>query len=164
MKNYNNEKKQQVAEKIVEKYHTDERVSAVNRDALAVCGVIAILYCLGKFFYVAVRGSFAVSEFVLLMIMALAITIVNMKNHIYDFPKTITGRELNVEMNRSGLLNRIKYYLSDSLFFAVVLTAFDVILDKEKNDIHYYVVDFFIVLVIFFLFDFIIVEWKVKKI
>ena len=163
MKKYSNERQQKIAEKIVETYPVDERVSAVNNKGLAACGVIAILYCIGRIIYVGfAKDNLALPEFVLLIVMVVAITFVERRNHVYNFPKTMSGREINTEPTKKGKKKRILYYFEDSAVFAAAMTAATYIFEKDSREFSTLAAEFATCIIILFLLDFILTENQVK--
>ena len=164
MNNNYTERQQKMADKITAAYPVDERVSAVNDKGLAACGVIAIFYSIGRIVYVGFKGSLALPELILLLVMVAAMTMVERQNHVYNCPKTIIGgKPLDTGMTKKARKSRMLYYLGDSVVFAVIMSVITFFGDKNSRNIVSMAVEFGVCLVICFLLDYFLEERKVRK-
>lgn len=124
-------RQQKTANKLTNAYVTDERLANVNNKGLAAAGVIAIIYCIGMIIYKGMTDQNLLPELILLLLMGVAVYFVELKNHVYDVPKAL-GRELNTDKTRSARLQRIAYYLADSLIFALAMEVISFLDEKPS--------------------------------
>lgn len=163
----NNQSKEAFKEKYTQKYHADERESDVTKEGLAAAGGIAIVYCVARIIYLGLaKSKLAVAELVLLFLMVIVVTVIEHKNKVYTVP-TYFGRRLNTGTDKKAKMSRILMYLGDACAFAATYTACDIIFEFSnrltKSVVLDAAIDFGIMLVIAFAFDFILGESKVKK-
>ena len=149
-------------EKITKRYPVDERISQVNEKRLAVCGVIAIFYVIIRLIYVGFQGELALPELILLFLMAGAMAMVDRKNNIHELPRFL-GRPLDPAPSARG--KRIGMYLLAAAGLAASWAAMDYICGVVRWDapIKGVLADTGICVVVFFLFNLIIGESKVRK-
>lgn len=140
----------------------DERTAVVNKSALAVCGIIALIYCIIKIVYCLLCGKSAVSETILLFVLLLVTTKVQDKNLLYP-PPIIYGKTL--DPSPSAKIKRIGWYILNSLPITIILPIADAILKISGNPpkILQLIIDFVIMFVIAFLSDLIPNEITIKK-
>lgn len=139
----------------------DEREQSVNTQALAAVGVVGILGTLVTFFYRAFTDKNPLPDIIVLCAMALVYVIVCRKNKVYEIPKSFTGKTLDTSLDKKGRLNRIKYYMVDSLTFAIACTVIDRILSEAE--IKSLVVNFIGLFVVSLVLDYFWTEHTVKK-
>lgn len=98
--------------------------------------------------------------------MVIVTTVIEHKNKVYTVP-TYFGRRLNTGTDKKAKMSRILMYLGDACAFAATYTACDIIFEFSnrltKSVVLDAAIDFGIMLVIAFAFDFILGESKVKK-
>lgn len=139
----------------------DEREKSVNTQALAAAGVAGILFTLGTFFYRAFTDQNPLPDIITLCAMGLIYVIVSRKNHVYEMPKSFTGKTLDATLDKNGRVSRLKYYLLDSLTFAVAVSVIDLILSDPK--MKYLAVNFVSLFIISLVLDYLWTEHTVKK-
>ncbi len=139
----------------------DEREQSVNTQALAAVGVVGILFTLGTFFYRAFTDQNPLLDIITLCAMALVYVIVSRKNHVYEIPKSFTGKTLDTSLDKKGRVNRLKYYLLDSLTFSVAVSVIDLIMSEPKmKDL---AIDFAGLFIVSLVLDYFWTEHTVKK-
>lgn len=139
----------------------DEREQSVNTKALAAAGVAGILFTLGTFFYRAFTDQNPLPDIITLCAMGLVYVIVSRKNHVYEMPKSFTGKTLDTSLDKKGRANRLKYYLLDSLTFAVAVSVIDLIMSHPAAK--YLAVNFAGLFIISLILDYFWTENTVKK-
>jgi len=150
------------ADRMKNAYPMDERTMQVNEKRLALCGVIAIFYVVVRVIYVGFHGELAVPELVLLFLMVAAMTLIDRKNDVHSLPQFM-GRTLDPKPSARG--KRIGQYLLGAMLLAASWTAMDYFgaFVGWNEPVKGALVDFGISTVIFFLFDLILGEYKVRK-
>lgn len=140
----------------------DERTTVVNKSALAVCGIIAFVYCIIKITYGLICGQSAVSETVLLFVLLFVATKVQDKNMLYSLP-IIYGKPL--DPSPTAKTKRIGWYILNSLPIAIILPIADAVLKISSNPpkIINLIIDFLLMFIIAFLSDIIFNEITIKK-
>ena len=164
--NANTEKK--IAERIKNRYPTDERVSGSNYKALAYCGIAAIVYDAAMLLYKClISNGNPLPELILLAVMAIIITAVKHSDKIVEKPAA-AGRLLDTGTSAGARMKRLAMYLLESLLFLGGIFAADFItvktgitpadsriLDRPRAAVIFFVIAF--------LFTFIAGEHKAKK-
>ena len=93
--------------------------------------------------------------------MALVYVIVSRKNHVYEIPKSFTDKTLDTSLDKKGRVNRLKYYLLDSLTFSVAVSVIDLIMSEPKmKDL---AIDFAGLFIVSLVLDYFWTEHTVKK-
>jgi hypothetical protein len=96
-----------------------------------------------------------------MVLMGTYVSYYKMKKKDYQIPVTLTGRAISTSLGRKGKLNRIGYYLIDTVIFVVVFTILDYFL-SEREPIQHYLLTAVILFIISFFFNYFTVERRVK--
>ena len=156
MKEYTGWQKK-VADKLTTEYHTDERISSINNQAWAACGVIAFLYAITMLVIRVVKGQSILAEGILLILIVICLASIQKQNGIITLPK-IMGKELSLTDKRK----RIALYAADSAAFAASLTVFLTASDDEFQVplvLRHFVIGF----IVDFLFNYFLYEKRIKR-
>lgn len=145
-------------------YVQDEREIQNNDKALAGAAVVSMLCNAGLMVYGLISddlktGTIAVVQ---LIIMGLVVAIIKRKKGDVDIPTTISGKKVSTEMTKKGRLNRIGYCALESLCFCIGYTLIDVLLSSDLS-IPGLAVQFVILFIVSFVFEYFLLKSKVKK-
>ncbi|MCR5306500.1 MAG: hypothetical protein K6E36_08390 [Oscillospiraceae bacterium] len=154
---------QKTADKLRKAASGDERVAQVSEKRLAIAGVIAVFYVVVRILYVGFRGELAVPELVLLFLMVLAMWGVDLQNGVHELPKHF-GKELDPAPAARG--RRIGFYALAAALLSASWTAADHFLNIfawKAAGAYGFVTDALIGFAVFFLFNLLSGEWKVRR-
>ena len=70
----------------------DERVKQANDSALAAVGIVSIFCVLISLLYRLYTDQNPLPDLISVVVMMITYTVVNSKNHIYDIPRSFTGK------------------------------------------------------------------------
>lgn len=145
-------------------YIQDEREIQNNDKALAGAAVVSMLCNVGLMFYGALNDDFKTGTIAViqLILMGLVVAIIKRKKGDIDIPTTITGKKVSTEMTKKGKLNRIGYCALESLGFCIGYTLIDVLLSSDLS-IPGLAVQFVILFIVSFVFEFLLLKSKVRK-
>lgn len=109
----------------------DERVKQANDSALAAVGIVSIFCVLISLLYRLYTDQNPLPDLISVVVMMITYTVVNSKNHIYDIPRSFTGKTLDTGTDKKSRKSRIKFYALDSLVFAAMFTVIDLVVDTK---------------------------------
>ena len=87
---------------------------------------------------------------------------VNSKNHIYDIPRSCTGKTLDTGTDKKSRKSRIKLYAVDSLFLAAMFNVINLVVDT-KFSVSSAVLDVVIGFAVSIVIDYLLHEHIIKK-
>lgn len=145
-------------------YVQDEREIQNNDKALAGAAVVSIICNFGLMIYGLVKDDLKTGVIALIQIilMGIVIAIIKRKKGDINIPTTISGKKVSTEMTKKGKLNRIGYCALESLGFCIGYTLIDVLLSSDLF-IPGLAVQFVILFIVSFVFEFLLLKSKVKK-
>lgn len=145
-------------------YVQDEREIQNNDKALAGAAVVSIICNFGLMIYGLVKDDLRTGGIALIQIilMGIVIAIIKRKKGDINIPTTISGKKVSTEMTKKGRLNRIGYCALESLGFCIGYTLIDVLLSSDLF-IPGLAVQFVILFIVSFVFEFLLLKSKVKK-
>ncbi len=149
--------KERASEKILRTVPHDERISAVNNQGMAYCGMAAFAYVVIRLLYCGIKGAFALPEFVLLMLMAYILLHNARKNGICNLP-VIMGKTLNPD--KKAVWSRMGLYALDAAIFAA---CFALIMLLQDHSVAGFLLSFFMGFFMDFVFQMAVKEPVVRK-
>jgi len=161
----------------------DERQFKIASRSWAITVLITYIYLLVEITYkysTTKDISACTWEIVLLIVMTVVMWISQRKDEAVSLPRTISGKEVSTELNSQGKHSRLKYYFIDSFVFSVSMIIISVIFYLFANiPLGFYfkisevsegfnlfictVIEFTILFLVSFMFNYIWIEYKVKK-
>lgn len=140
----------------------DERVKQANDSALAAVGIVSIFCVLISLLYRLYTDQNPLPDLISVVVMMITYTVVNSKNHIYDIPRSFTGKTLDTGTDKKCRKSRIKFYALDSLVFAAMFTVIDLVVDT-KFSVSSAVLDVVIGFAVSMVIDYLLHEHTIKK-